>query len=298
MTINALSLVSKSQRRTTVIGLAAVLCVSTLIAAGAARSAEADLSIFAPNPAASTVTVDHGAWDQLLAQYVKADASGLNRVDYAAWKAKGHDALKAYVAALEKTDVTKLGRAEQYAFWLNLYNAKTIDVVLDHYPVGSIREITINEGFFGFLKKNVGAGGPWKAKIMTVNGQSLSLDNIEHDILRPKFKDARVHYGVNCASVGCPNLDDDAFTGATLETQLTEGARAYVNSPRGVIVAADGSVTVSSIYNWFSVDFGQNPADVLNHIRQYANDDVKAKLAGKTEIASYDYDWSLNDAKR
>ncbi|MEO1544549.1 MAG: DUF547 domain-containing protein, partial [Pseudomonadota bacterium] len=198
------------------------------------------------------------------------------------------------VSKLEAVDPRKLGRNEQFAYWANLYNAKTIDVVLDHYPVDSIRKITINEGLFGFLKKSVGAGGPWKAKVVTVAGTKLSLDNIEHDIMRPVFSDPRVHYAVNCASYGCPNLRRTAFTGATLEQQLDEGAKAFVNHPRGISVK-NGSVTASSIYQWFQKDFGGNAKGVLDHSRKYAADDLKAQLEGVTEIGRYEYDWSLND---
>ena len=165
------------------------------------------------------------------------------------------------------------------------------------YPVDSIRKITINEGLFGFLKKSVGVGGPWKAQIITVKGQKLSLDNVEHDILRPIFKDPRVHYAVNCASYGCPNLANEAFTGDKLQNQLDTNARAFVNHPRGIAFEGD-AVTASSIYQWFKVDFGGTDEGVLDHVRKYANEDLKAKLEGKTSIAGFGYDWALNDIQR
>ncbi|HUS95487.1 MAG TPA: DUF547 domain-containing protein, partial [Hyphomicrobiaceae bacterium] len=229
--------------------------------------------------------------------YVKPDAGGLNRVDYAAFKKVSHRVLKDYIKALQGVDVRGLDRPEQFAFWANLYNAKTIDVILDHYPVTSIREISINGGLFGFLKKSVGAGGPWKAKILKVSGQELSLDDVEHNILRPIFKDPRVHYAVNCASVGCPNLRISAFTGANLGADLDAGARAYINHPRGVSVT-DGAVRASSIYDWFKSDFGGNAAGVLTHVRKYAGPELAAKLNGAATISKYSYDWSLNDIKR
>ncbi|MGD9786073.1 MAG: DUF547 domain-containing protein [Hyphomicrobiaceae bacterium] len=253
---------------------------------------------FSAHQAGSAATVDHAAWDQLLKTYVKPAADGVNRVDYKAFKSGGHAALKSYVARLQQSDPTQLDRAEQFAYWANLYNAKTIEIVLEHYPVASIREISIGEGLFGFLKKSVGAGGPWKAQVLKVNGQSLSLDNIEHDILRPVFKDARVHYSVNCASYGCPNLMTEAFTGAKLEQQLDAGARAFVNHTRGIQVKSDGAIRGSSIYDWFRADFGGSDAGVLDHVRKYATPDLVTKLAGKTAIASHDYDWRLNDIER
>jgi len=252
---------------------------------------------FAIHKAGSETKVDHATWDGLLKKYVKPDGTGLNRVDYAGFKAEGHTALKAYVKSLEAVQVRDLARAEQYAFWANLYNAKTIDVVLDHYPVDSIRKISIKEGFFGFLKKSVGFGGPWKAKIMKVAGKELSLDDVEHGILRPIFKDPRVHYAVNCASIGCPNLRTSAFTAENLEAELDAGAREYVNNLRGIAVR-DGSVTASSIYNWFQSDFGGSAEGVLAHVRKYATPELAAKLEGVTSVANYAYDWNLNDVKK
>lgn len=247
--------------------------------------------------ASSTATVDHTAWTTLLQRYVKASSDGINRVDYAGFKSSGHKTLKSYIKTLEAVDPRTLGRNEQFAFWANLYNAKTIDVVLNNYPIDSIRKISINEGLFGYLKKSVGAGGPWKAKIMTVAGTKLSLDNIEHDIMRPVFKDPRVHYAVNCASYGCPNLARTALTGATLDQQLDEGAVAFVNHPRGIAVT-NGKVTASSIYQWFQKDFGGTAQGVLAHANKYASPELKAKLKGVSEISSFAYDWSLNDTSK
>jgi hypothetical protein len=256
---------------------------------------QASFEAFAKHTAESTETVDHTAWDTLLKTYTRPGADGINYIDYAGFKAKGHATLKAYVKSLEAVDPTKLDRNEQFAYWANLYNAKTIDVVLDAYPVESIRKITINEGVVGFFKKAAGLAGPWKAEIMNVNGRPLSLDNVEHDIMRPVFKDPRVHYAVNCASMGCPNLNMTAFTGVNLEAELERGAKAFVNHPRGINVKPDGTIVASSIYSWFQVDFGGTPEGVLDHVRKYADDELKAKLDGKTTIADFEYDWNLND---
>ncbi len=278
----------------TVVG--AVLALSAM-AVGATSADASDLkSIFGKFSAGSAKTIDHAAWTALLKTYLKPSRDGVNRVDYRAFKAKGHSALKAYVARLQKVNVGSLDKKEQFAFWANLYNAKTIDVVLDHYPVSSIRKITISGGLFNILKSSVGAGGPWKAKIMTVGGQRLSLDDVEHEIMRKVFKDPRVHYAVNCASIGCPNLASEAFVGAKLNRQLDAGAVAYVNHPRGISVSG-GSVKASNIYKWFVADFGGNAAGVLRHMRKYAKPPLAAKLKGVTEIDSYAYDWALNDVK-
>jgi len=213
-------------------------------------------------------------------------------VDYSAFKSTGHGDLKLYIREVQKVDPRTLNRAEQFALLANLYNAKTIDIVLDHYPVRSIKDISLGGGLFAAV-----TGGPWKAKVVKVNRVDLSLDDIEHGILRPVFKDPRVHYAVNCASIGCPNLQTEAFTGAALEAQLDAAARAYVNHPRGISVRS-GSLNTSSIYSWFKADFGGSDAGVIAHARKYANPDLSAKLKGMTSIDGHAYDWSLNDVKR
>ncbi len=274
--------------------VALVLAVTLTTAAAAAAASITET--FTKHNTGSTKTVDHSAWDKLLKRYVSAGADGLNRVDYAGFKSKGHGALKAYVRHLESTDVDELDKAEQFAFWVNLYNAKTIDVVLDHYPVDTIRKISIETSLIGFIKNSVGVGGPWRAKIINVADRTLSLDDVEHKILRPIFKDPRVHYAVNCASIGCPNLRINAFTKANLEDELNQGAIAYVNSPRGFAVV-DGAIKASSIYRWFQVDFGGSEGGVLAHARKYAKPALKAKLANASSISEYAYDWRLNDVK-
>jgi len=240
----------------------------------------------------STQTVDHSAWDHLLKTYVKPGAHGLNRVDYAAFKRDGHAALKAYISGLEAVDPATLDRSEQFALLANLYNAKTIDIVLDHYPVKSIKDISLGGDLL-----SVFTGGPWKAKVLKIKGVDLSLNDIEHGMLRPVFKDPRVHYAVNCASVGCPNIGTEAFTGAKLDAQLDAAARAYINSPRGADAKPDGLV-VSSIYDWYQKDFGGSEEGVIGHLKGYADPALAQKLAGTTSIADYAYDWSLNDVER
>ena len=275
----------------TMIGAAVALCVMAACLSGSAL-ADTPQDLFRAPASGLTQTVDHSTWDRLLKAYVKADPSGLNRVDYAAFKAGRHSELKAYVRQLEKVDPRGLDKAEQFAFLANLYNAKTIDIVLDKYPVKSIKDISLGGGLVATL-----TGGPWKAKVVTLQGVELSLDDIEHTILRPIFKDPRVHYAVNCASTGCPNLGTEAFTGAKLNEQLDAAARAYVNHPRGVDVRSDGLVT-SSIYNWFADDFGGTEEGVLSHLKKYAEPELRARLAGSASITDYAYDWSLNDTGR
>lgn len=264
----------------------AALCAGLLTTAPAAIAGELDAYFKTNNPASTTI-VDHSAWSVFLAKHVVKSPDGINRVAYGRVAAPDKQALKGYIRALQSVKVTSLKSDEQRAFWANLYNAVTIDVILTHYPVKSIKDISLGGSLF--------SSGPWKKPLVTVEGRQLSLDNIEHDILRKVWRDPRVHYSVNCASIGCPNLMTAAFTGATLDAMLTQGARDYVNHPRGVSVSGT-QARLSSIYSWFSEDFG-NQAQLLQHLKAYAAPPLKAQLDRVTAIAGYDYDWSLNDAK-
>lgn len=240
--------------------------------------------------AGSGATVDHSAWDGLLDRHLKPDPSGANLFDYGGLKGSGADtaALTGYLDQLSATPVSTLTRDEQMAYWINLYNALTVQVVVDNYPVASIRDIDISPGLF--------ASGPWGKELITVEGEELSLNDIEHRILRPIWKDPRIHYAVNCASIGCPDLQAKAWRAKTLDSMLDAAARAYVNDPRGVSVNG-GKVTVSSIYDWFIDDFGGSETTVLAHLKQYADADLKARLEQVTSIEDAAYDWSLNGVK-
>ncbi len=208
-------------------------------------------------------------------------------VDYRGFRKGGHKALKTYLRQLQATNVKALDRQEQFAFWVHLYNAKTIDVVLDKYPVSSIKKI----------KSGLFSPGPWKLKNMKVNGIALTLDDVEHKILRGLWHDPRIHYAVNCASIGCPNLARQAYTADNARKLLNIGARNYINSPRGARVHG-GRVTASKIYKWFREDFGGNERGILKHLRKYAAPELKAGLKTANSISSYEYNWSLNDQRQ
>lgn len=224
----------------------------------------------------------------LLARYATQGADGLVRVRYATWADSAADraALDAHIAREAARAPSRMARAAAFAFWADLYNAVTLQVVLAAWPVRSIRTILP-----GPLDT-----GPWKAKRVTVEGRRLSLDDIEHAIMRPTFRDPRVHYAVNCASIGCPNLKRTPWTGANLEADLDAAARTFINSPRGVALRPDGRLTVSSIYRWFREDFGGNEAGVLAHLARYAQGDRQARLAAGARIGGDAYDWSINAA--
>ena len=228
---------------------------------------------------------DHSAWDELLKIHLDAThESGINLFDYAGLKASAADMerLKNYLLSQTALDPRTRSRDVQMAYWINLYNALTVWVVVNDYPVDSIKDI--KSGLFIF--------GPWQRELITVAGQSLTLDNIEHNILRPIWKDPRIHYAVNCASLGCPNLAEDAYRADNLEALLEKGAREYINHPRGAQVR-DGELHLSSIYEWFQVDFGDSLDGVIAHLQKYANPELFNALR-QVEEFHHDYDWKLN----
>jgi hypothetical protein len=242
--------------------------------------------------ASALMRPDNDVWARLLTLYRSVDETGLARFDYGALKANADDraALDAYVASYCALDPASLDDNDRFAALANLYNAATVKLIVDNYPISSIRQI----------KPNAFAIGPWKMKIVPLDGGLVSLDNIEHDMLRKDWDEPRVHYAVNCASIGCPNLGGEPLTGEGLDDALDQAARAFVNSSRGLTRRKDGRLVVSRIYDWFSEDFGGSDAGVRAHLAIYAKGQAKAWLEATdgSEVRGliYDYDWTLNDA--
>ena len=235
----------------------------------------------------SAVEVDHRDWDNILKRYVDArHPSGINRFHYGNVLEQDKHALKNYLKKMEKIQVTRLNRTEQKAYWINLYNGLTVHLILEYYPVKSIREIDISPGLFN--------DGPWDARLLKIEGQDVSLNDIEHRILRPIWRDNRIHYAVNCASLGCPNLQPQAYTADNLEEFLEKGAGQFINHPRGVKFIKT-RLQVSSIYNWFQEDFGGSDAGVIEHLEKYLAGESADKLKTIDRRLKYQYDWSLNE---
>ena len=230
--------------------------------------------------ALSVVRVDHTAWDNFLVRYVVIGDDGINRVAYARAQKKGKNELHNYLKALRSVDILKLNRTEQMAYWINLYNSLTVRLVLEFYPITSIRDIN----------------GAWDRKLIRIDGEKLSLNDIEHRILRPIWRDPRIHYSINCAALGCPNLAQQAYTGQDIEGMLVRAARDYVNHPRGVSIK-DKKLVLSKIYSWYADDFGGEKG-IRHHLTSYSSSALETKLMLSDGIAEYVYDWKLNDASQ
>ncbi len=232
--------------------------------------------IFMVIPGGSFAQVDHGIYAALLEKYVK---NGV--VDYNGFK---HDEtrLDQYLNLLEETDTKNLSQGEQFAFYINAYNAWTIKLILTGYPgVKSIKDL-------GSIFKS-----PWKKQIAQIDGGVVTLDYIEHDILRPRFKDSRVHFAINCAAKSCPPLRPEPYRADILDRQLDEMARAFINDPRSNRLEGQ-TLYVSSIFKWFREDFHD---DVVGFFIKYAQGDLKNRLKDRRselKVAYLDYDWSLN----
>jgi len=217
----------------------------------------------------STATVDYSEWAAFLSDYVRADADGIHRVDYAQVSDVETKRLAALVDEWSSLDPGALAKDEQMAFWINLYNAATVLTVLEHYPVDSIRDIALPPAGEG--------GGPWDAPRVTVLGRSLSLNDIEHRILRPIWNDERIHYAVNCAAVGCPNLVAVPFVGHHLEELLERAAETFINHRRAVHFER-GQLRLSSLFDWYGQDFGADREELLKRMSSYASPPLDGQL--------------------
>lgn len=248
-----------------------------------------------------------GGFDHSYTQY--AEALRYVRpplVDYAALKAARGvlDRAVAEFAEPAAADETQWTREQRMAFWINAYNAFTLRVIVDHYPIRS--------GWFTLQPRNSirQIDGVWTDRTWQAAGRTLALDDIEHTILRPTFEDARIHFAVNCASISCPPLDRRPYLPETLDTQLNDAARAYLASPEGLRVEGT-TLRVSSIFKWYGDDFVAQYASaapsaptaaergILGVVMRFGSSDA-AQLArsGRARVRFLDYNWSLNDVGR
>ncbi|MXY24017.1 MAG: DUF547 domain-containing protein [Acidobacteria bacterium] len=271
--------------------LAGALIGAGLFAAACGAPVPEEIEGWDVSDEASVEQLDHGPWQEILDGYVATDGEGVNLFDYEGLQANAGDAAKlnAYLEYLQNLDPRDYSRAEQMAYWINFYNALTVKVVLDEYPVETIRDI--HEGVVPYT-------GPWDDVHARVTGEDLTLNHMEHGILRPLWQEERIHYAVNCAAYGCPHLIDTAFTAANTEELLDAGARAYVNNFRGVDVVDEDFIVISSIYDWYAEDFGDTEESIMEHLRQHAEDELATFLEGFEGAIEYDYDWGLNAQNR
>lgn len=208
----------------------------------------------------------HSAFGALLKKVVSASGD----VDYALLKANRQE-LDAYCKSLEENPPSaEWSKNEKLAYWLNAYNAFTLRLIVDNYPLSSITDL---EG-----------GKPWDKKWINLDNQSLSLNDIENVIIRPRFKDARIHFAVNCAAKSCPPLANYAFTARNVEGKLEGLTKSFINSSFNEI--SENKIVVSKIFDWYKEDFG----NLIEFINRYSD----VKVDGKAKVRYQEYDWRLN----
>ncbi|MDP4624601.1 MAG: DUF547 domain-containing protein [Akkermansiaceae bacterium] len=229
--------------------------------------------------ATSLLAFDHS--HAKFTEVLKANVKGDN-INYAAIH-KAPDKLGSYLvdlAAVGKSEYGKWSDDQKMAYLINLYNAATLKLIIDEYPVKSIRDID----------------SPWKQNRVKLFGKYTSLDHIEHEMLRKDFSDPRIHFGVNCASVGCPSLRAEAFQADKLSAQLDEQARNFLSSSsKNRVDSKNGILYLSSIFDWFKGDFVKKSGSVEKFIAPYlSGGDRKAVEGGNLKVKYTEYDWSLN----
>lgn len=279
------SLLKKLRRQTTLL-MVLFMSVGSLLGTNAHAAPKKDLWLFwRDNAPYDTQTVDHSPWQYFLKKYTVAAPEALTLVDYAAVTKEDEERLDLYLEYLGRLNPAAFNQDVQLAYWINLYNALTVRVILTHYPVASIRDINLTKSWFN--------KGPWDAKLITIRGQELSLNDIEHRILRPIWDDPLIHYALNCGAMGCPALAQTPYTGKNVHEQLMQAGRAFINSERGVDCTPE-NLTISKIYDWYTEDFGGTETTLLAHLRRYAEPDLQTCLEAHKGYDDTEYDWALN----
>jgi hypothetical protein len=210
----------------------------------------------------------HASWNVLLQQYVDADGN----VDYRSWK-KSQTDLDKYIQLLEKTPPANYwDKNDSLAYFINAYNAVTVKLILDNYPLKSIRDIK----------------DPWDSKSLNLPNNRLTLNDIEHKVLR-KMDDPRIHFAINCASASCPQLSNEAFRASKVQKQLEEATALFINDTSKNQIS-EKNIGLSKIFLWFSKDFGSKKERIA-FIQKYSQKPFK----DNAKIKYQEYDWSLNE---
>ena len=227
----------------------------------------------------------HSAWTSVLQKYVVVKGP-IGQVKYRELKnnPSGLDAYLKQLQGVKEREFKGWNKQQQYVFWVNAYNAFTVKLIVDNYPVKSIKKL-------GSLFRS-----PWKKRFFALLGKQRHLDEIEHDILRAQFSEPRTHFALNCASIGCPALLGEAYTAKKMERQLEQQTKVFLRDTSRNKISGK-QVVVSKIFDWFKEDFAKNEQSVQKFIAPYITDDpaIQAKLRrGEFAISYSTYDWNLN----
>ncbi len=224
--------------------------------------------------------VSHEIWDSLLKQHVSAD--GL--VDYTGFQ-KDSARLNAYLEILSNNHPNEAhwSYKERLAYWINAYNAFTVKIVTDNYPIPSIKDIKNGIPFVNTV---------WDIKFINIEGHAYDLNNIEHGILRPKFNEPRIHFAVNCASISCPVLSSEAYVAKKIDSQLDTAAKRFLSDKSRNKILSKDKAKLSKIFSWFKGDFTKNKS-----LPAYISQFTDIELNADADLDFLDYDWRINDQK-
>jgi hypothetical protein len=243
----------------------------------------------APRRATTTAvqtSVDHGRFTRVLRRFVADDGT----VDYAGLQAAADTTLVPYLRQLAAVDPGRLSRDARLALWINAYNALTLKLIVDHYPVQNIWAITPGP-------PEPKDESPFRLAVGAVADTARTLDEIEHEIIRERFDEPRIHFALVCAAQSCPPLRREAYTGPRLDSQLREQTRAFLHDDtQNRIPAGDGRIALSRILKWYGQDFGPSTDALQRFLAPYFEGTVRAKLGRAAyEVTFRPYDWALND---
>ena len=265
----------------------ALMLLTALLAPHSMAAPKSELwSYWSAYQSQSSVKVDHQMWQALLSRYVLLSEDGIHRVAYGEFDEKAKAKLREYLDAMTRIAPTQLNRDEQLAYWINLYNAQTIQVVLDHPRKKSI----LSMGPFFSL-------GPWDESYLTIENKPVTLNDIEHRILRPIWQDHRLHYVLNCASIGCPNLSQTAYRATSIAQQMADAQIAFLQHPRAISFTDRGELQLTSLFDWYLADFAPDVFGLLAYLAVQRPDlaaDLAAMAGNADAKINYVYDWDLN----
>jgi len=221
--------------------------------------------------------IDHAQWDKLLKKHV----SEKGFVDYAGFKKDAAELKKYLDLVSQNAPADSWSKDDQLAYWINAYNAFTVQLILDNYGVSSIKDI-------GSKIKIPFVNTPWDVKFINIEGKKMDLNNIEHGVIRKKFAEPRIHFALVCAAKSCPKLRNEAFTGAKLNEQLDDQGRDFLNDNTKNIVTKD-KASLSKILSWYGGDFTKTQP-----MNEWVNKYSKVKMDKDASISHLNYNWELN----
>lgn len=225
--------------------------------------------------------ITHDEWTTLLKKHV----NNAGFVDYKGF-IKDSVNLNKYLSKISaNAPATSWSNDEKFAFWINAYNAYTVKLIVDNYPVKSIKDLAPKNAVI-FINTS------WDKKFFSIGGQKMTLNTIEHKILRKRFDDPRMHFAINCASMSCPKLLNEAYEAKTIDKQLTEQAKDFLADKNKNNISKD-KPELSSIFDWFNKDFTKTGKTKIGFINQYA----PVKIDDNASLKYMSYDWSLNEQK-